>query len=171
MRRVAEQLKVPPLTADVLVSGNATHGLNAMLPLIFELMAKRPLRIKCADVPATEMLGDSILCAAADQYTRLGREAIRRWHRVVPELADFLLGCGLTKNADAIIGMALFHIESSVLNSQLTIDCLELLREETERAEMAALGMNEDAVTELYVMMRRNLPVLNNLRRQLWKAR
>lgn len=170
LRRVAAELKLPAVVADVLWEGNATHGLNAMLPLIFDLMAKCPLRVEIVD-PAPEMLDGPILCAAADQYTRLGKEAMRRWLRDVSDLSGFIAQHNLTPNAGAVLGLALFHIEGSILNSRLTSDCLELLREETERTEMVQLGLSGEAAEELYGLMRRNLPALNEIRRQLWKAR
>lgn len=170
LRRVAERLNLPAVVAHILVDGNATHGLNAMLPLVFELMANRSLRIETVDF-ATEMLDGPILCAAADQYTRLGKEAMRRWFREASDLSGFLAQHDLIRNAGAIVGMTLFHIEGSILGSRLTNDCLELLRDETERAEMAQLGLSGEAADELYELMRRSLPALNEIRRLLWKAR
>lgn len=170
LRRVSEKMKLPAVVSDVLVSGNATHGLNALLPLIYELMAKRHLRIEQNDqVQAAEYLDGPILCSALDQYTRSGQESMKQWLRITPELSGFIARHGLHRSADKIVRMALFHIESSLLNSRITNDCLGILRQETERAEMAALGLNREDAFQLYAAMRRNLPTLNIIRRRLWK--
>ncbi len=166
---VASRLGLPSLLIDTLMCGGSTHGLNAMLALIYELMAQRPLRVEVASTNLAP-LDNSILCAAADQYTRLGREAIGRWMRSTRELSALLKMKGSQK-ATEIVGMALFHIEGSLLNTRLTNDCLEILREETERAELARLGISPNSSAELYAVMRSNLGALNDTRRKLWKSR
>lgn len=171
LRRVSEFLKLPATVADVLVDGNATHGLNALLPLVYELMGKRSLRVEYCDLAETALsLDGPILCAAGDQHTRLGQMAMKLWLREIPELLTFLPQRGLSDNADKLLGMTLFHIEGSLINRRMTNDCLESLREHTEYTEMASLGLTRDGADPLYEAMRRHLPVLNDIRRRLWRA-
>lgn len=129
MRRVSASLRLPAVIADVLVNGNGTHGLNAMLPLVYELMAKHPLRIGQTELAqSVERLDGPILCSSADQYTRLGRAAIRTWLHAVPDLLDFFAKRRLTGREERIVGMALFHVEGSILSRRLSSNCLDILR-------------------------------------------
>ncbi|MDP3294827.1 MAG: hypothetical protein Q8M37_08815 [Nevskia sp.] len=170
LRRVAAQLKLPAVVADIFVQGHATHGLNALLPIVYGLMGKRSLRVEHTDLAETTRLLDGpILCAAGDQHTRFGQTATKLWLQEAPELLRFLTQRGLSDSANKLIGMAVFHIEGSLLDRRLTNDCLELLREETERAEMTALGLSSEDAAQLYDLMRRNLSILNEIRVRLWK--
>ncbi|MDE0856180.1 MAG: hypothetical protein OSA97_17335 [Nevskia sp.] len=171
LNAICQQLKLPMQATQVLVAGKATDSMATFIPLIFELLGK------CSPYIEQQELGDfaapldgPILCAAADKHTRLGQRAIKEWVKSAGDLSAFFAQRALTARAERVIRIALFHIESSLLNRRLTNDCLDLLRGEYERSDMAALGLNIEDASELYTLMRRNHPNLNNIRRRLWKS-
>lgn len=171
LRRLSDRLELPILVKGSLLAGKATQGLGVSLPLILELLSKGPLLVKSVDPgPAGEILKGPILCSAVDQHTRSGQKAIRQWVHSVSELSHFFRGRGLAAKAERITRMALFHIEGSVLDRRLTNDCLDLLLEETERAEMCMVGLTPDDAAHLYSLMRRHHAALNLIRRALWAA-
>lgn len=168
---IGRELELPAQITQVLVAGNSTHGLNALLPLVYELAANRPLRIEAGGaLPDAEFLDGVVLCSAADQHTWLGRAAIRQWISACPALSHFLEYHGVADRAESVIGMALFHIEGSRLHRRLTNDCLESLRRETECAEMTSFGLTPTSADGLYELMRRHLCVLNSIRRRQWRT-
>lgn len=166
---ICQALTLPPLVTRTLVSGKATDSMASFLPLIFELMGTRQLLVE--EVSLREYaapLDGAIVCAAADKHTRIGRRAIKEWINATPDLMVYFAKSGFAAQAERIIGIALFHVESSLLNRRLTNDCLELLREEYERSDMNALGIGSEGARELYRLMRLNHAGLNDIRRRLW---
>lgn len=106
--------------------------------------------------------------AALDQYTRTGQRAYQRWAVEDVELFTFFRRLNLGQSATRVVGMAQFHVEGSLLDHRLTNDCLDILRAETERLELERLGVVTADQPDLYEILHRRRPRLNEIRSRLW---
>lgn len=170
LSRLSEQLRLPPLVGQLLRTGEGTHGLAAVLPVAYELLQAAPARVVHADAGLeAEVLAGAILCSALDMHTRMGRKAISLWVKTVPAFKA-LIGARPGVDAELLAQMAVFHREGSVLRSRITNDPLDELRVVTEHAELERLGMEQAAGDDLYRLIDEYRPVLNQIRRRLWRA-
>lgn len=163
------RLHVPGLIHQVLMAGKGMYGLPALLPPVLGLLRDQPEQIVVGDRDL-DLIEGPIPVSALDAHTRIGQRAIRTWLREAKGLFEYLSALGLRVRAEKIVRTALFHVEGSLLDRRLTNDRLDRLLRDTEDAELERAGLPAARGPDLYALMRENLPLLNMIRRDLWRS-
>lgn len=141
---VARNLNLSDVARWLIASNAKTSGMSAMLPVVYDLADGAVIKKGRAFPHAMSMVGDIPLCAL-DMYTRVGKAALQRFYLASPALQDFIQQQAPQGRAIKLINMAMFQIESSLLDRYLSTPELDELKNVTEDAELLALGMTDVA--------------------------
>jgi hypothetical protein len=115
-----------------------------------------------------DLVGGLPACAL-DKYTRIGKAALKRFYLVSDPLQSFMQQNAQRRNPIALMNMAMFQIESSVLDSYLSTPALEELKTLTDESELASLGLTDSACHgELYRLLRTSADALLQQRLNCW---
>lgn len=104
---------------------------------------------------------DGIPLCALDNFTRVGKQAIREWCQQSPKLARFPLRG---------VQLAVFYAEGSLVDGEYVWDRSDDLYRLALEAEAASAGLVGDAFADLLEIVRNELPTLNGIRVRLLGA-
>lgn len=137
---VARELALPPAIEWLLHHQPRTASLAALLPIVYEMSRERGGGIRVTPVPTTWGDGGVPLCAV-DQYTSLGRLAIRRLAHEESDLRESLLLTTTARRVADVLGLVVFQSEGCLLDREVTSDALSDLKSICEARELQAAGM------------------------------
>jgi hypothetical protein len=161
---VGRRLHMPPLILALMKKQSRTASLAAMLPIAVEATADAVIAPAAGWSKALAAVDGVPLCAV-DQFSMFGKSVLRRFYRqskAAPRVELFLTD---KKHRDAALNMALFHVESSLLDRRLSSPMLNELTEDTEAAEMRRAGLVAGADRHaFYDQLRLGAPELNAIR-------
>jgi len=104
---------------------------------------------------------------AVDMFSEFGRAVLRDFFRSSESVRAFAAQHIQKGQHIRLLNMAMFHAESSHLNSYLTSPGLDQLRADTEHSEMVHLGMTHgERRHELYSALTAESGFLANIRRR-----
>ncbi len=167
---ICEALGVPPTVQYLIRTGqNKTSYLNAMLPLVHQLISSSPTLAEKSTSIATPLIC-GIPAATFDTYTQQGKQGMAYFAKACPPVRQFFERHPKLKPV-AVLGMLLFHIEGSLLDRHLDFVGRTQILEEIEAAEMASVGISDSAlVTELRGLVLKNMVSLNSARQKILKG-
>jgi|GEM_PF-5126371 len=164
---IADSLGLPP-TVRVLMAGQLkTLGLAAMLPVVYELGQGHTTRQGREFPGAMETVAGIPLCAL-DQYTRVGKAALKAFYEGSQALKDFVHAHVRNARPQALINLAMFQAESSLLDRYLSSPGLDALNSDTEDAELLELGLADAPLRwPLYGVLSQNAGALTVIRKRM----
>ncbi len=159
---VAMRLELPPLLVHLMTKQARSAGLAAMLPIANEAADQAVATDACGR--AVDLM-DGIPLVAVDQFSAVGKSVVERLRRACRPLREQVIEYVEPQRQLRAINMALFHIESSLLDRRLSSPSLDELTEDTESIEMLRAGLRQVGQREdFYGLMRESLPDLNAFR-------
>jgi hypothetical protein len=142
LQSIGLNLGLPETVCWLMARQGKTAGMAAMLPIAFEAAQDASLRLSREFPHAMDSIAGLPLCAL-DQYTQLGKIALKRFYQSSGALQDFASQHIPRQNPQPLINLAMFQAESALLDRYLMSPSLDELTEATEAAEMLSLGMVE----------------------------
>lgn len=161
---IASNLELPEVVCWLMARQRKTAGMAAMLPIAFEA-GQNTVVCGGREFPrAFDNFAGLPLCTL-DTYTRLGKIALKRFYESSDVLKDFGFQHIPHQNAQPLINLAMFQIESSLLDKYLSSPELDDLKEAADEAEMRSLGMVEPTNRkQLYRLLEDGAKLLANIR-------
>lgn len=141
---VAVELKVPAAVRWLMARQRKTAGMAAMLPVVFEMCHDGSVQLGAMFPRSLDVVEGLPLCTL-DQYTQIGKLALKRFYLASEELQDFARLHIPCRAPQPLVNLAMFQRESSLLERYLASPKLDELREDTEEAEMLDMGMIDPA--------------------------
>lgn len=167
--QVARNLGLPDTARWLIQRNTRTAGMAAMIPVVWGMLSDATVKTMREFPHAMETVGGLPLCAL-DKFTRLGKLAIRRYYLSTTELQGFILNFAPKSQPQKLIGMAIFHAESSILARYLLTPKMEELRAETEEVELIAMGLIDTTVhCNFLELLRKTARQLSQTRRDCLK--
>ncbi len=164
LEAVGAALDIPPTIRWLMARQQKSAGMAAMLPIAFEA-AQNAVVLEKQEFPHAMQSLDGIPLCALDQYTQLGKTALRQFYQTSTVLQKFALKHVPRRNPQALINLAMFQAESSLLDRFLSSPKLDELTDTVEEAEMRDLGMVDPANRkELYGLLKSNADHLAPIR-------
>ena len=164
---VAVKLKLPTAIRWLMARQRKTAGMAAMLPVVFEIAHDASIQLGSMFPRSLDKVEGLPLCSL-DQYTQLGKLALRRFYLASEELHDFARQHVPFQTPQPVINLAMFQRESSLLERHLGSPQLDALREATEEAEMLNMGMVDPANrTQLYRLLENGADRLAAIRTEI----
>ena len=161
---VAVRLSLPPTVRWLMARQRKTAGMAALLPIAFEAGHNALVHTVREFPRAQDNIGGLPLCTL-DMYTKLGRTALKRFYETTKALQDFVSQHVHRHDPQPLINLAMFQIESSLLDQFLSSPKLDDLKDTTDATEMECLGMVDPSNRhELYRLLRENSHFLADIR-------
>jgi hypothetical protein len=142
LESIGLNLGLPEVVCWLMARQRKTAGMAAMLPVAFEASVGAAVQQGHEFPRAMEFFNSVPLCTL-DQYTWPGKIALKRFYQSSNALQDFALQHIPCHNPQPLISLAMFQVESSLLDRYLSSPALNQLTDATEEAEMRSLGMVE----------------------------
>ena len=162
---VAELLDVPPLARWLMSKQPRTAGLAALLPIAVEAATQATQPGRPGRLQSIAQVGAIPLCAV-DQFSAIGKGVLAKFFRANEALRDFAAERVAPRASAATFTMALFHVESSILDRRLASPLLDELTEETEVIELRRCGLLRGSDGhQLYEVLQGQMPLLNDMRK------
>jgi hypothetical protein len=161
---IAETLKLPMEVRLLMASDRKLLGMAAMLPVAYEA-TQNAVVLKGHEFPRAMDIVYGLPLCALDQYTQLGKIALRRLFQSSDELQDFASRHVQRPDPQPLINLAMFQTESSILDRYLSSRQLDDLKDATDEAEMLFMGMVEPTnQTQLYRLLKEDADRLADFR-------
>jgi len=163
---IAQTLRLPYEIGWLMARQPKTEGLAAMLPIVYEL-SKNGIVCEGTEFPnAMDFVAGVPLCSL-DQYTRVGKAALREFYGASEPVRAFTQ-LHVRGRAQPLINLAMFQVESCVLDRFLSTPALDHLKKLTDDAEMVSTGMGNASHREgLYDLLRAEADRLAEIRVRL----
>lgn len=147
-------------------SRNARDGMFVSLPLVWRgLISEGLCEVAVRDLPERRMI-DGVLSATFDGHTQEGRRSIAYFSKACAPVEKFLAGFA---DKQKILALAVFTVDSSLLDRYLMSPWAKALYEDTLRGEALAAGVPPDQFSELTRIVVQNRDKLNLARSILAK--
>lgn len=136
----------------------ARDGMFVSLPLVWmQLTSEAQAKVVQRKLP-NRLLIEGVLSATFDGHTHEGRKAFAYFAKSCEPIKEFF---GADRAQTKLIGLAVFTVDSSILDRSVTSPWGKALYEENLQGEVLAAGMSPDRFAELTSIVAANLHKLN----------
>ena len=165
LAEVTQRLELPASARWIMHRQARTGGLAAQLPIALEAAVGSRVTYGPRQLQSIAMI-DGVPMCAIDQFSEMGKSVLTTFFRQSARLVKFSERWTEPRRCTAVFSMALFHVESGILDRRLTSPMLDELTDETESLELRQRGLKAGADRhEIYGILRGELPRLHELRR------
>lgn len=164
LQAVCNQLQLPPAVRWLVSQQRKTGGMSAMLPVVWRLASDFLVKQSQPFPHSLEMIEGIPLCSL-DMYTQSGKKVLQKFVGTNSEIQDVVWPL-VDGAAQPLLNLAMFQIESSLLDRYVWTPGIEKLHESIESAELMDLGLRAaDSRIVVCQVLRQNASELGQLRR------